>query len=64
MNKFNFEHLLKGGMFEEKEVSEMDNGFIESCLELGSMDIALVFLQRVYKMTVMQSIKHIRKVLY
>lgn len=47
----------------KKEVSSIDNGFIESCNDIGDLGFARQFLQQIYDMTLQESIEHIAKVL-
>lgn len=60
----NLEKLLKlANGFNKKEVSAIDNGFIEDCIESNLLDLARDFLMNVYQMTLTEAIAHVGKVM-
>lgn len=60
--------MLENGSFgifptSEEKVSAMDNGFIQSCIEMNELGLANNFLQNVYKMSFSEAIEHVAKVM-
>lgn len=49
--------------YDNLKVSSIDNGYIQSCIEMKEVSLAIIFLKDIYKMNFKDAIIHISRVM-